>query len=142
VKTTYPKNITEEIVHYQALGFSAEETREALIDKNTVTISLNTIYKHRKSAVAQEIIDELIRQQERRILKQEHDNPELSLKYSNELLKILIPTRVETYSKVEATTKNFTIIRMWQPDSTNGTTDSNPAILPVSEAKKLPQRPV
>lgn len=138
MKATYPKQVTEDIIHYQAIGFSASETVEIFKKERSVTIAINTVYRHRKSAVAQEIIDELIRQQERRILKQEHDNPALSLKYSNELLKILIPTRVETYSKVEATTKNLTIIKMWQPDESISSAGSNPAVLPVCKAKKLP----
>jgi hypothetical protein len=55
VKSMFNKTVTEEIVHYQALGFSAEETRVALKDKNEIEISLNTIYKHRRSPIGQEI---------------------------------------------------------------------------------------
>lgn len=95
----YPKQVTELIVYYQALGFSAEETRTALKDKNSITINLNTIYKHRKSTVGQEITDELIRQQERDILKVESENKALALKYRNELLKLLIPFKTEILSK-------------------------------------------
>jgi hypothetical protein len=50
--------------------------------------------------------------------------------------------------KIESLNKNLTIIRMWQPD--DSTTDADSAnqkgslseVLPVSEAKKLPQRPL
>lgn len=99
VKTTYPKTITEAIIHYQAIGFSAHETQKALKEENGLDISLNAIYRHRKSIVAQEIIDEDIRNQKRRILKAEASNPELALKYANELLKIEIPARMEIISK-------------------------------------------
>ncbi|MCJ7767085.1 hypothetical protein MUP79_01660 [Candidatus Bathyarchaeota archaeon] len=100
-----PRTITEKIVEYWALGFSAEETREALQEKQNVSICLTTIYKHRHSLTAQNLIDELIRRQERAILKADSDNPELAMKYRNELLKILVPQRIEalTFSKQEIT---------------------------------------
>jgi hypothetical protein len=87
----FTKSVTEEIIHYQALGFSASETKTALKDKNEIEISLNTIYKHRASPIGQEIASELLRQQERSILKTDSSNPELAMRYRNELLKILIP---------------------------------------------------
>jgi hypothetical protein len=87
----FTKSVTEEIIHYQALGFSASETKTALKDKNEIEISLNTIYKHRASPIGQEIASELLRQQERSILKTDGSNPELAMRYRNELLKILIP---------------------------------------------------
>jgi hypothetical protein len=87
----FTKSVTEEIIHYQALGFSASETKTVLKEKNEIEISLNTIYKHRASPIGQEIASELLRQQERSILKTDSSNPELAMRYRNELLKILIP---------------------------------------------------
>jgi len=53
--------------------------------------------------VGQEIIEELIRQQERAILKADMEDKALAMKYRNELLKILIPQRIEaiTYQQTE-----------------------------------------
>jgi len=101
VKTIYPRTVTEKIVEYWALGFSAEETRQALTEKQNVAMALNTIYKHRHSLTAQTLIDELVRRQERAILKADTDDPPLAMKYRNELLKILVPQRIESYSRVD-----------------------------------------
>lgn len=83
------------------MGFSAEETRSTLKEQNGISITLNTVYRHRKSAVGQEIVEELIRRQERSILKADTDDPALAMKYRNELLKILVPQRIEAYTKVD-----------------------------------------
>jgi DNA-binding transcriptional MerR regulator len=95
----YHRNITERIIELQAKGFSAEETRQALQEQNSINIGIATIYRHRTGAIAQEITDELIRQQQRDILRQQQTNPELALKYRNELLKLLIPVKAEILSK-------------------------------------------
>jgi hypothetical protein len=87
----YSKQVTEDIIKYQALGFSAEETREALKKERGVYPNLNTIYQHRRSPIGQELASELLRQQERDILKSDSDNRELAMRYRNELLKIMIP---------------------------------------------------
>jgi len=87
----YPKQITERILELQAKGFSAEETRQAIKEQNGVGIALDTIYRHRKGAVSHEIAEETFKQQQRSILKQDQANPELAMRYRNELLKLLIP---------------------------------------------------
>ena len=101
----FNKSVTEEIVRYQALGFSASETQTALKQENHIDISLNTIYKHRRSPIGQEIASELLRQQERSILKTDSSNPELAMRYRNELLKILIPQMTLILAKTETTNK-------------------------------------
>jgi hypothetical protein len=99
----YPKTITEKIVEYWALGFSAEETRKALEETQGKKACLDTIYRHRHSLTAQNLIDELIRRQERAIFKADTDMPEVGMKYRNELLKILLPQKIEavSYEKID-----------------------------------------
>ena len=109
VKNTYPKTVTQKIVEFWALGFSAEETKDALFAQQKIKITLNTIYKHRHSFTAQQLIDELIRRQELAILKADSENPEAAMKYRNELLKLLMPQRIEAYAKVEEHVTTTTI---------------------------------
>ena len=99
----YARSITQRIVELQAHGLSATETQKALKEEYDINIGINTVYRHRKSPVGQEIIEELIRQQERAILKADMEDKALAMKYRNELLKILIPQRVEaiTYQQTE-----------------------------------------
>lgn len=94
----YTRAVTEKIVEYWGLGFSATETRQAIKDKQGISICLNTIYKHRHSYTAQTLVDELIRRQQRAIFKADVDDPEAGMKYRNELLKILLPQRIESLS--------------------------------------------
>jgi len=91
----YPRNITERILELQAKGFTAEETRLAIKEQNDKEIGLATIYRHRTGTASKEIADETLKQQQRSILKQEQANPQLAMKYRNELLKLLIPQRIE-----------------------------------------------
>ncbi|TFH21656.1 hypothetical protein E4G67_05400 [Candidatus Bathyarchaeota archaeon] len=92
----YPRNITEKILELQAKGYSAELTKEYLEDHGTPNIHLNTIYNHRRGTVSQEITDELVRQQQLDItLANQKGKRELAMKYRNELLKLLIPQRIE-----------------------------------------------
>ena len=91
---TFSKLITQKIIEYWGLGFTAEETVKALLDDG-VKISLHAVYNHRKSLTAQNLIDELIRRQERAVLKADTDSPALAMKYRNELLKLLMPQRIE-----------------------------------------------
>ena len=99
---TFSKQVTHKIVEHWGLGFTAEESQKALVDDG-IKISLHTVYNHRRSLTAQNLIDELIRRQERASLKADADHPELAMKYRSELLKILVPQRIEavSYSEVE-----------------------------------------
>lgn len=97
---TYSKQITQKIVEYWGLGYTAEETRQQLKQNDNVTMSLHTIYNHRQSLTAQHLIDELIRKQERAILKADTKDPSAAMKYRNELLKILVPQRIETQQQI------------------------------------------
>jgi hypothetical protein len=95
----FNKQTTEKIVELWGLGFTATETVTALKDEG-ITISLHTVYNHRRSLTAQNLIDELIRRQERAILKADADNPALAMKYRNELLRLLLPQKIETDQQI------------------------------------------
>jgi len=110
----FSKQITQQIVEHWGLGFTAEESQKALAD-NGITISLHTIYNHRRSLTAQNLIEELIRRQERAILKADADSPELAMKYRNELLKILVPQRIETKGELTQT-QQVLHLHMWKPE--------------------------
>ena len=87
----FSKHVIEKVVECQGIGLSAEETRKYLRDNYQIKISLNSVYNLRHGVTAQDIIDELIRRQERAIRLADSEDPALGLKYRNELLKILVP---------------------------------------------------
>ena len=86
MKSLYSKTVTEEIIRLQANGFSAQETRTYLQDNQQINPALNTIYKHRRSPIGQEMLQELIRHQERSILKADSTEPALAMKYRSDLI--------------------------------------------------------
>ena len=86
MKTLYAKTVIEEIIRLQANGFSAEETRAFLKEEKNIEPALNTIYKHRRSPIGHEMLMELIRHQERSILKADSTNPALAMKYRADLI--------------------------------------------------------
>ena len=98
---TYSKEVTNKIVECWGLGFTAEETVKAIEEWKNIHIGLATIYRHRHSLTAQEIIEELMRKQMRDIAKE--DNSDLRMKYRDKLLEKLIPQRIEavSYEKIE-----------------------------------------
>ncbi len=110
----YPKDVTAFIVYCWGHGLTGEETAKALQDKKSLKVSLATIYRKRQSLTAMEMIDELEREQLRDIASTEDE--ELKLKYRNELLKILLPVRIEektlSFSKVEIDDKSITAERL------------------------------
>jgi Fe2+ or Zn2+ uptake regulation protein len=95
----YPKEITNLIVELWGLVFTAEETVKAIQERKGKHLGIATVYRKRNSLTAQNLIDELLRRQERAILKADTENPELGMKYRNELLKILLPQRIEAISR-------------------------------------------
>ena len=96
---TYSKEITNMIVECWGLGLSAEETREYISRSKEVMIGLATVYRHRHSITAQQIIDELMRKQMRDIAKE--GDSDLRMKYRDKLLEKLIPQRIESYLRQE-----------------------------------------
>lgn len=93
----YSKEVTAVILADHAKGATAEETQKHLQDIYQIAPSLNTIYAHRRSITAEQLVDELQRQQERDITKE--TNSEIRMKYRNELLKMLLPIKAEIISK-------------------------------------------
>jgi len=85
------------IVECWGLGLTAEETREYIHRTKKVMMGLATVYRHRHSLTAQQIIDELIRKQMRDIAKE--DSSDIRMKYRDKLLEKFIPQRIEAYQK-------------------------------------------
>ncbi len=135
----FSKQITQKIIECWGFGYTAEETRDHLVKNCNIRISLHTVYNHRRSLTAQNLIDELIRRQECAIVKADSAKPALAMKYRNELLKILVPQRIEQNIKQE--TRSLQIVRMWQPDDTANSND-NLKVLSVQPPSKVPPGPL
>jgi hypothetical protein len=118
----YPKEITEKIVELQSKGFTIEETIEYFRDEGLSHISEKTIRRHRKSPLAQEIVEEQARAQHRDIFRSQQDAStlmqagdrkmaykfrDLAMRNRNEFLKIMIPQRIE--QKIEGSGQNWTV---------------------------------
>ena len=56
----YPREITKLILDLEAKGYTAELTRQWLLENRQLKIHLNTIYNHRKGPVAKEIIEQMM----------------------------------------------------------------------------------
>jgi Fe2+ or Zn2+ uptake regulation protein len=95
----FEKGVTQRIVELWGLGYTAEETVNQLKEKYNIKISLHTVYNKRNSLTAKEMISELQREQLKEIASAK--SPGLRLKYRNELLKILLPVRMEQKMKLE-----------------------------------------
>lgn len=89
----YSKEVTAIILADWAKGASAEETRRHLQDVYGKAPCLNTIYAHRKRLTTDDLVDELMRQQLRDITTAQ--NPRTKMHYRNELLKLLLPLKIE-----------------------------------------------
>lgn len=89
----YSKEITHLIVYYWGKGQTAEETVRSIQQCRGIHLGLATVYRRRNSLTAKTMIDELQRQQQQDIT--ESGDMELKLKYRNELLKILLPQKIE-----------------------------------------------
>jgi hypothetical protein len=76
------------IVECDAMGKSAHETVEYVKKHGDMEIHYQTVYAHRKSMRAAEVINEILRQQKRDIAEAEI---ETRLKYRDKLLDKLLP---------------------------------------------------
>lgn len=93
----YSKEITAVILADHAKGASAEETKKHLQDAFGLSPNLNTIYAHRKSITTEQVVDELLRQQERDITKEA--NSDRRMYYRDKLLEKLMQLKIEIVSK-------------------------------------------
>ena len=98
-KIMFGKEVTQRIVELWGLGYTAQETVTALKEKHNIKISLHTVYNKRNSLTAKEMISELQREQLKEIAATK--SPGLRLKYRNELLKILLPIKMEQNMRIE-----------------------------------------
>jgi len=118
---TYSKEVTALILSDWAKGVTAVETQTHLRDVLGKTVSTPTIYRHRHSLTTQDLIDELLRQQERDIITV--DSKKLAMHYRNELLKILLPVRIEQLSmNINKNTSETTVkhvVELVDPDTIN-----------------------
>ena len=88
----FSKTVIQRIVNLWGIGATAEETVKALKDEG-VKISVHCVYNIRHGFTAQEIIDELMREQRRDIAKSE--NPSVRMKYRDLMLAKLMPQKIE-----------------------------------------------
>jgi hypothetical protein len=89
---TFSKTVIQRIVSLWGRGASAEETVKAL-QAVGVKISLQAVYNIRHGLTAQQMIDELQREQQRDI--DQCESPALKMRYRDLLLAKLIPQKVE-----------------------------------------------
>lgn len=97
VKLTYGKEVLAIILADYAKGASAEETQRHLQDTLHIKPCTNTIYAHRNEITIDQLIDELARQQERDITKEE--DSDIRMHYRNELLKLFVPVKIIQLNK-------------------------------------------
>lgn len=85
----YKRAVTETIVHCWGKGLSASETVTWIKEKLNLDVGIATVYRHRHSLTAKDIIEELMREQRRDIALCQSDATRM--KYRDKLLKKLIP---------------------------------------------------
>ena len=101
---TLSKTTTQLIVQCWCNGLTAEETVDYLKEKHKISVALQTVYNHRKSLTAQDMIDELLRQQNRDIALADRA---LKLKYRDRVLAKLMPQKLAVDSIVNQTNTNI-----------------------------------
>lgn len=111
---TYSKEVTNKIVECWGLGFTAEETVKTMKEWKGVHIGLATVYRHRHSLTAKEIIDELMRKQFKDIANEE--DSEVRMRFRDKLLEKLIPQRIETKGELTQT-QQVLHLHMWKPET-------------------------
>ena len=82
----YPKHITHEIIRLQANGFTIRETQAYLKEHYQINPHRNTVHSHRHSPIGIEMLNELIRHQERSILKADSTDPQSAMRYRADLI--------------------------------------------------------
>lgn len=97
----YGKEITRLIVECWAKGLTAKETITYIEQKTGKSPSEVTVYRHRQTITAKEIIEEMERQQRRDITLSQSDS--VRLKYREKMLQRLNPATIT--QKIEAEVK-------------------------------------
>ena len=119
---TFSKEVTQHIVHMWGLGLTAEETLKGLKEQYEIIMSLHTVYNKRNSITAQQMIDEIQREQQRDIAKEQ--NSEVRMRYRDKLLDKLLPHKIQTDQNVNVTGMDEGIQQLikfsQQPDDSNG----------------------
>ena len=113
---TYTREVTNLIVYYWGKGLTAEETRTVIKEKTGKQLGLATIYRHRHSLTADQIIEILFTDQLRDIALATDIG--LRLKYRDNLLGKLIPQKFQSFEfkhieqrvKIDATDDEDTIL--------------------------------
>ena len=94
---TYSKKIIALIGEAYAKGATPEETRQHIKQVTGKLIGIATVYRHREDVTIEQIVDELQRQQERDITKEE--NSDIRMHYRDKLLDKLMPIKQIIVSK-------------------------------------------
>lgn len=90
---TISNNGIKRIVELWALGASAEETVKRMRDEG-FKIAIASVYRHRHSITASQMVEEITRRQLRDIAQA--DMP-LALKYRDKLLEKMMPHKIEQH---------------------------------------------
>ena len=114
---TYSKEIYALILADYAKGADVEETRRHLEQIMGKPIGVATIYRHRCDVTVEQVVDELQRQQERDITKEE--NSDVRMYYRDKLLDKLMPLKQIIISKQisEIQTEVHHVIEFVDPDN-------------------------
>lgn len=102
---TYGKEIKATAISDHSKGATATEIQKHLTEVYNVKPCTNTIYDWISNVTIEQIVDELMRQQERDITKE--SDSDLRMHYRNELLKLLMPAKQEIISKSLNVNKNI-----------------------------------
>ena len=109
---TYTREITNLIIYYWGKGLTAEETRTVIHEKTGKLLGLATVYRHRHSLTAEQIIDQLFTDQRRDIALT--DDVGLRMKYRDRLLDRLIPHRFDVQTQhTDVTVKRVELVQLF-----------------------------
>jgi hypothetical protein len=112
---TYTKEVTNLIVYYWGKGLTAEETRKIINEKTGIKVGLATVYRHRHSLTAEQIIDTLFTDQRRDIALATDIG--LRMKYRDNLLTKLMPHKFAIRTEhrdVKVDVKRLEIVRLME----------------------------
>ncbi len=116
----YPREITKLILDLEAKGYTAELTRQWLLENRQLKIHLNTIYNHRKGPVAKEIIEQMMIQQQQDItIATQKGDYKTAMHYRNEMLKLLVPIKTEILTQQYSVSKEEIKVEQNKPSASD-----------------------